>query len=118
VRVHIKHGTEGPGFDPYGYTEITAYHNGREVMLHSGLGEYVVVNGTVADDGGDPLKYFTKLVGWNAHQLMVWHYRTKSRCSKCGGRAHHYEPGYPGETMTICKNGHIMDCSFNESAVI
>ena len=38
TKVRVKHGTEGPKFDPYSFTEIVIEYRGHTYLLHEGIG--------------------------------------------------------------------------------
>lgn len=52
AKVRVKRGSEGPAHDPYGYTEVTFTRtDGRVIVGHFGLAEWVKVDGHIYADG-------------------------------------------------------------------
>lgn len=45
--VNMRHGSEGPRYDPYAFTEITVTRNGISYTLHEGLGVWLKVDGQI-----------------------------------------------------------------------
>ena len=41
----VKHGSEGPSHDPYGYTEYSFTKDGNSYIVHIGLVQYIKING-------------------------------------------------------------------------
>ena len=128
--ITITRGTEGPREDPYAYEEISLVPNdirnakkGGEIVLHMGLGMWVKFGDLRLDESdvnsstriitafeeklGCTLRAFHKAVG-----------RIHTVCRVCGGGPDKDVKGYPGETFTLCTNGHIIHTDFDESAIL
>lgn len=103
TRIDITHGTEGPHYDPYSYTEVTVWRLGHVWTLHSGLGVWMQKDGTHIEGAEKDLyELFEKETGANPHQWEHWYYDRRHRCPQCGTRNLTSESGYPGETITCC----------------
>jgi hypothetical protein len=67
VKSHSFHsGSEGPKYDPYGYSEIyVTMKNGDEILLHLGLSDYLEVNDeeVVRGDADKAMSEFARLTG-------------------------------------------------------
>lgn len=122
--ITIYRGAEGPSFDPYSYEEIEVKRQGyRTVTLHQGLGTWLRYDKERIDMNGRNLErravdIFEGYLGCSLEAFERAKGHIASRCWKCDGHAHHEISGYPGETFTVCQNGHVMDSYFNESAII
>lgn len=120
ARVRIKDGTEGPRHDPYAYREVSVTGTAAgAVILHSGLGEWIKVNG-VAVITEEPEEEFKRIVGIRperlARRLAELPYRTHR--THCSGREFLAVRGYPGETFHVCNScGCVVDASFNRAEV-
>lgn len=126
MKIKIATGCEGPRHDPYSFQELTARMGRKSVTFHSGLGDYVLLNGKripspleklLLKRFGSHEGLFTYMAGYSPSQLERWSRKARSRCRQCGGKAHHCENGYPGESLVLCKQGHIMDAEFHASAI-
>lgn len=83
TKLHIFHGTEGPSFDPYAYTEITVERFGHVVCLHCGLAEWIEIDGerTEVPDLSltDMVVRFKELTGFEPYEWEKFHNRLESR---------------------------------------
>lgn len=123
-----RRGTEGPRHDPYGYTELTVQFRGHEVILHEGLAEWLVIDGTMYDPKNQMAQLgpratnrqmFEAFLGFTPDQLARWDRKLKSRCRDCGSKSFKYASGYPGEEFVLCADcGQVIDSDFYESAII
>ena len=129
LRVQHRTGAEGPHHDPYSYDEWCVKTPKGEVVLHSGLGTWMKVNGKELKQDNrftydEWEKYlhetaFEIYTGYTLPQLQRIATRIKSRCRKCGGRSFHSEAGYPGEYFDVCDGcGHIQASQFYESEIM
>lgn len=120
TEIDIRSGTEGPAYDPYHWDEITVKTKGREVCFHLGLAVWMTIDGLdVLNDEEDLFPIFKELTGMSVTQAFKYFYRYRSRCQKCGSRSFEWRNGYPGEQMKMCTEcDHIVDYTFNESAII
>lgn len=128
ANIKIKHGSEGPAWDPYSFTEIEfTKTDGTVVKYHGGLGEWCTV------EYKDGRKYkidnleessilFKLEVGMTPEEAESCFYKLEARREyqcKCGSRKLHWRQGYPGEELLICAEcGEVANCHFDESAVI
>ena len=117
--VQIVRGAEGPKYDPYSFTETTVRRLGRVFVAHEGLVEFykidecdVTLEGWIKAAGAIPQKFEDWLMK-NKYRQMERHLKT------CPGRFNCQDVrGYPGETLTVCGCGKVLDYSFDISAVI
>jgi hypothetical protein len=123
----MRHGTEGPRHDPYGFTETTFQSDKLTVTLHQGLAQWMQVNhGPKTDFVGDQYDNdeaqaaaFKQLAGLTPHEIEKYEDKLTSKCRKCGSSDFEEASGHPGESFTICaKCGAVVDYHFNESVVI
>lgn len=121
-RVDTKHGCEGPRHDPYSYIEITVKTNIRTVILHSGLAEWVEVDGVREDLSEEEcLKRFYELTGFSNYLAIekAMEKRVLREMNPCCKKYAEWAEGFPGESLLICqKCKKVLDYSFNEAAVI
>lgn len=114
-------GTEGPHYDPYGYTEYTTKRNGRTVIYHGGgLIEWVKLNGVeLKVKPENCYRVFEILSGMTLDEFCRYYNKIHSICPKCFNKKRfYYCDGFPGETFTMCSKCHsIVDCEFDRSAV-
>jgi len=125
LKVWVKSGSEGPRHDPYAYEELEVKTPQGHVILHNGLGTWLVNNGVqieVPPTNSEKwlrTEAFTKLTGYTTEQLGRIAWKLSSRCRKCGGREFYSASGYPGETFECCSNCHeVVSTCFDISAVI
>lgn len=129
-RLHVreKTGSEGPSYDPYGFTELHVHTaDNIDVVLHEGLAMYFLLNGLrtniVGADYDNPKDIFDKVLldvtGFTEAQLRRFHRKASSRCPEGGYHDTESVRGYPGESLEICcKCGKVVDSYFNEGAII
>ena len=120
LSVRIKTGNEGPGWDPYSYTEYHVHTPRGKTVLHEGLGDWMTFDGEKYEDvfHENLRKVFTRMIGFSVEQLERIARKLNSKCRKCGGREFDCESGYPGETFEICHTcGHIQSSRFSRSAI-
>lgn len=123
-------GTEGSRWDPTGYEELVVEFRGHRVVLHSGLGVKLMVDGVefkpLLRRKGDGEKEefeqimaeFVRILGFTPTQLERWDRKSKERC-RCGSKNFKAASGYPGESFVICAECNcVIDSDFNESAII
>jgi hypothetical protein len=121
-KLHLKTGTEGPRHDPYGYDELTFVSLlGRVVTLHSGLMNWLKVNGQImhppTEEVNDiPLqerinripalyeKMFYQLTGLTVKRALkiIENRDCPTRCPKCRSKNLEQVDGYIGESLVIC----------------
>ena len=127
IRVTRRTGEEGPHHDPYHYDEITVDNGSCEIMIHSGLAQYVQVNGYVFDasthghynDDDWMTSFVEEITSYKLTDLIKWGEKAKERCREGGYHDTHSVDGYPGEHFEVCgKCGRVVDGYFNESAVM
>jgi hypothetical protein len=126
--IEIRSGSEGPAHDPYGYTETTVTRaDGRWATIHSGLGDWMLYfdgrqERRFDDDYAILRNKFEACVGITpegAEKAMRKVQDVRVRNHACGPNNFEWVSGYPGEELLACgKCGHIIDSSFNVSAVI
>lgn len=123
----MRHGSEGPSHDPYGFTETTFQTDRVTVTLHQGLAQWIQVNGAAKTDfvGDQYDNYeaqaaaFKALTGLTPDEVEKYDERLRSKCRKCGSCDFKEQGGMPGESFTLCaKCGAVVDYDFNESAII
>jgi hypothetical protein len=124
-------GTEGPSYDPYHYEEITI-QRGEEnefkvVYHHGGLVDYlkVTINGEteIIHDTIDNLDFeqkFYEIVGLSLNDIYkaLNIKENPKKCRICGSKKWFDAGGFPGESITLCHNGHVVDYYFNMGAII
>lgn len=127
IKVDRRTGEEGPVHDPYHYDEITVDNGVCKIMIHSGLAQYVQVNGHVFDaavhghyDDDDWMSSFVEeITGYRLTNLIKWGEKAKNRCRMGGYHDTYSVRGHPGETFLVCKRcGEYADCFFSESAIM
>lgn len=124
--IQIRRGSEGPRHDPYAFTEFTVERRGMTVKLHEGLGDWIKVAWTkegklveVFRSTHQPQAYFEAFMGFpmKVFQRAMDKITNPRKCRVCGSYRLREESGYPGETFTVCDEGHIIGCRFNPRAV-
>jgi len=94
------------------------------MVLHLGLGVWVQIGeGPIRLCSGDPsearaIAAFESFLGCSLESFRRALDKLRSRCRICGGPAVKNVAGYPGESLTLCANNHVICCDFNESAII
>lgn len=125
--IAIRHGTEGPSWDPYSYSEITVHRgNGVSITIHTGLAMWVEfpagnprrVDCFSEEEQTDALNFFTAVTGMTPGEAEDYHQRYRHVCRKCGCRRTRTESGYPGESFNVCaKCGDIVSSNFHLSEI-
>lgn len=146
--IRMRHGTEGPTWDPYAYTVIhVCFDNNKEVEFRSGLADRCTVThddlktfdglGRGLDTAlkcrrkdkaelemtarcDDAARLFEAASGLTLAQAtkIIDRLENPRKC-KCGSKQFTFEDGYPGETFQICRKcREIVASSFNESAIL
>jgi len=129
ANIKIKHGSEGPKWDPYGFTEIEfTKTDGTVVTYHGGLAEWCKVEYKdgkkyLIDNLEESSILFKLETGLTPDEAEEWYYKMEAskekQCQECGSRKLEWKSGYPGEELLICsKCGEVANCHFDESAVI
>lgn len=125
--MNIKHreGVEGPRDDPYGYDEYVINYRDKEIVIHQGIGDYVLLYdlrlGKTEEDISEIL---LEEIGLTLAQVKRAYYKRQRKLEKarlrcCEEPDHEWKGGYPGEEMLVCNNCHkVVDYSFNINAVI
>lgn len=123
TNISITHGSEGPRHDPYSYTELTVSKGNGWTTVHRGLAEWVEHCGERTECTGmgmlldNLFEDYTGLTIKQAERIVrKIHERPYREHRKHGG--FEWRSGFPGESLCICKCGHVVDSSFNESAII
>ena len=109
LKVRVETGSEGPRYDPYAFKETTIKANGKKVVLHEGLGDWLKIDGQEVE----PPKFIGKfsityreqaasawrraavedVAGYSLEQIERIARKLSSRCKKCGGKEFHTLPG-------------------------
>lgn len=121
-------GAEGPRHDPYAYTEWHVSTDQHKVVLHTGLGMWIKVDGEkwprpagMDSDLWEKVMYdtlFPQHVGFTVAQIERIYTRLSSRCKACGGKEFECVAGYPGESFEMCVAcKHINGSTFDRSAI-
>lgn len=129
ANITLKTGSEGPKWDPYGYIEIEfTKTDGTIVTYHGGLAEWCKVECTDGkkyeinnlEEASILFKLETGLTPDEAESLYYQiDARKNKQCQKCGSHKVEWQDGYPGEELLVCgKCGEVVNCHFDESAVI
>jgi hypothetical protein len=76
-------GSEGPRHDPYGFIEVKVVRNGRKVIFHQGLGEWLSVDGVMEEKAKRPrgdlafesddefrVRRFKEATGWDLQMVL------------------------------------------------
>ena len=103
--VHHKTGSEGPHWDPYGYEEWTVVRNGKKIVFHHGLGDWVKIDGVMSpSNDADVIKEFEAAVGISIGSLERVYRRIHSpnRCPSCTSKKLKCVCGYHYESMVVC----------------
>lgn len=122
-RLSLVQGSEGPKYDPYHYDEwtVTRVHDNTSmvIVLHTGLVEWVSLNGVKDTSGASPYEVFTAGTNIPCHLLEEIYYRMRHTCRACGCKKTHTESGFPGESFNVCDRcGDIVSHNFHESEII
>ena len=126
--IRMKHGTEGPKFDPWGYDEmIVKRPNGDKVTLHRGLAiwcSYEKADGRKwKEDGIKAEILFATSLGVRPYAMdraygKLLQLPYKLHHLKCGNENLISTTGYPGESFEYCsKCGEHLGYHFDRSAV-
>lgn len=121
----IKHGSEGPRHDPYGFTEITFRGQRGSIKFHYGLatwceGERNGRKFRVNEDANECLRLFEEITTMTPMRAesIAFELPWRKHAAKCDGRKFFCSDGYPGERFTICKKcDDVVDYHFDRSAV-
>lgn len=130
--ISIRHGTEGPVYDPYGYGEITiTLTNDKVIVYHCGLAEWCLVyyhgkrekyhsylyNGETDDKAAAVFEKETGLTPIQAERYYNRLHHPK-KCRKCGSRQRISQRGHPGETLWCCsKCERVVSVDMNWSVI-
>jgi hypothetical protein len=121
--ISYNSGPEGPRHDPYAYDEVTIVRdNGRAVVAHLGLDQWIEVNGSRSSfmEAEQIDRVAETVVGISISRAQ----RALRKKKESEYRAHRghggmeWREGFPGESFLMCRCGHAVDYSFNESAII
>jgi hypothetical protein len=121
----IEYGSEGPYWDPYGYTEYCLYeekeHYGllvsEKVVLHLGLDSWIKKNGQLLVEE-DCEQLWEKMTKLSLKNFEDYEHRAHSEprvCPVCGSKKKEYSSGYPGETFVYCDSGHYVYMYYSEA---
>jgi hypothetical protein len=124
-------GSEGPQHDPYSFTEWTVDTNLSTVTLHSGLAQWVEVNGdrwshSSFNSWGEHYEEGIKMLeetfeletGIPVSKLEKYYDRIHHPKHCCAKPQLEWKRGYPGEHLLICSNcGELLDSEFYLSEV-
>lgn len=121
----VRYGQEGPRHDPYSTIDVTVSRLGNDVRLHSGLLDYIEINGERMDENHPYLvgttlpSLFEAATGMDVGLVSRYNEVLASRCRVCfNAKKFRYSRGYVGETLTICDVcGNIVSDNFNRSMV-
>lgn len=96
-KLMVKHGTEGPSADPYGYIERIVFINGIKIIYHNGLAEWTDYDGVKIYPDGEhqnmPQELFETMTGINVDDFDLYFervHRPKIKCTDCGSRRFEY----------------------------
>lgn len=112
-QLEIKNGAEGPKHDLYGYTEYIVHQNNVPVVFHTGLDEYIKVDGDRLNLVNDVHETFYELTGLTVKMFEKAYYKIREKCPICGCIRFNSFRGYPGEYLTVCsKCGNTIEVNF------
>jgi hypothetical protein len=122
-RLGLHTGTEGTWHDPYSYRELTVFQNGHVVMFHTGLFDFLKVDGekVMSGDYSKCVLKFEQLTGLNEYSFMRAYDRLNriDKCPNCNCRSFMWVQGFPGERLLMCNKCHeIIDSEFIQSQII
>jgi len=129
----IRHrsGAEGPSHDPYGFEEVEVRNARGRFTLHLGLAKWVEVRLTAMDL--KPVRFecpritepeIEAIFEVGAGVSVATARRTEQRLRDSRYRAHRAHGGFecasgmPGESLTVCRCGAVVECDFDEGAVL
>lgn len=132
ARLSEKHGSEGPGWDPYSYSEWTFTSTDGLVtaVFHGGLAVWCKVTYDSptfhkvqlrTEDEREAPRMWEAWTGLSIDKTEKVMHRIDHprRCPKCGGLGRREADGYPGETFLLCTNcDQVVGSFFDESAII
>ena len=124
TKLYITQSAEGPKHDPYLATSCIFLKDGDKIEYKTGLVEMLVINGKVVHewDLDHPLtKAFEIVTGITVKQFIRYYERIHNpkRCPNCGSKRRKWMSGFPGEEFMMCYDcDRIIDCTFNEGAII
>ena len=124
MKRYIRHGCEGPQYDPYSYTEYVVNDGGDKVILHLGLVEYIKINKKIAFQVDSNItskcliQMFEGVMGISLEEMENEEHEKYVKCKKCGSTNIKDYDGMPGETLYICEKCHnICACDLDRSAI-
>ena len=69
LKVRVETGSEGPRYDPYAFKETTIKANGKKVVLHEGLGDWLKID----DQEVEPPKFIGKFpITYREQAASAW----------------------------------------------
>lgn len=123
-QLRVKHGEEGPTYDPYSYEQWEIRRNNQVILGHFGLLEWVKIGPSKKEltrvaSGDDAVPEFEKLVGMSLSQLRKAYDHIHHSCKRCGCRRTRTVHGYPGEYLNICvRCDNVVSADFNKSEIL
>jgi len=124
TKLYITQSAEGPKHDPYLCRSLIFLKDELKVEYKEGLYERMVINGTeiLPQHLLFPLEEaFEIATGITVHQFQRYYERIHNpkRCPNCGSKRRKWMSGFPGEEFMMCYDcDRIIDCTFNEGAII
>ena len=111
TKVRVRHGSEGPAWDPYSFEEVTIWRHGKEYTIRLGLGVWIQRGATRKGRASyeswseeEMIALFTEWTGASPWQWLAWHERASHprRCRRCGRPNEWLGDGYVGEGVYGC----------------
>lgn len=102
MEVHVKSGSEGPAHDPYSYTEYRVKRDGRKIVMHLGMGDWIKVDGEHVEAGDAALNYIRQERKDYRKRVVRRLTDPPRRCPACKGKLES-GGGYVGEEVIYCK---------------
>lgn len=124
TKLRMAHANEGPAHDLYSVIEREVTRNGRTVMLHEGLVDFIRVNEDARMYEQDTLngnvrEAFFNLTGLTVERFDRAYDRIHNTCPLCGNRRLESHAGYPGESFNVCTRcDHVVSTDFSLDAVM
>lgn len=121
TQIRMTTGTEGPAWDPYGWTQYDVTRLGHTFSLRMGLGVSLEKDGmdVIGFDENELLSLFEQWTGLDPRDCEeYWHrIHRPGRCPDCGRPVVGLGGGFVGETVYGCSEHGMMYDDFHVSMI-
>lgn len=127
TKLFYKTGIEGPKYDPYMYEEYIVHRNGKEIILHLGLQEWIEINGerqevvmkNLDEYLINPIEIFEEVTGLTLDKFKKYYDKIQNTCKNCGCNKTYAISGFPGEIIYLCRRcDSVVSSDVNLSGII